>query len=98
MSEPALQQTSLVLQFKHLVNAAAARAHFFVERSYFTPSVASSNLLKESLIKFRNATPVDVLEAVPLYGNGQRDVANGQRTVNARSTQRSTHGQRNGSI
>ena len=68
------------------------------DRSYFPPTVASSNLLKESLIQFRNVTTVDVLEAVPLYGNGQRDVANGQRTANARSTQRSTHGQRNGSI
>ena len=73
-------------------------AYVFVESAYFAWVVANPNLLNESLIKFRNATPVDVLEAVPLYGNGQRDVANGQRTVNARSTQRSTHGQRNGSI
>ena len=81
---------------KHI--GALGESTFFGGRAYFAWGVASSNLLKESRLKFRNGTPVDVLEAVPLYGNGQRDVANGQRTVNARSTQRSTHGQRNGSI
>ena len=70
---------------------AIGESTFFLERTYFAWGVASSNLQTESLIKFRNATPVDVLEAVPLYGNGQRDVPNGQRTGQR-------NGQRNGSI
>ena len=74
------------------------REHLFGGTNVFRLRCRKCKFSKESRIKFRNATPVDVLTAVPLYGNGQRDVANGQRTVNARSTQRSTHGQRNGSI
>ena len=70
--------------------APSARAPFLVDDRISLEVSQVQIYLKEFLIKFRNATPVDVLEAVPLYGNGQRDVPNGQRTVNAKVNARST--------